>query len=209
LALLAILVTKPGGVCRDRLLALLWPETDDRHARHQLSDAIYFVRRAFGNEALVTSGPSLQIDPTLIHSDVATFEAAVREKRFLEATAIWTGPFLDGFHAGCGSPFEEWLDGERNRYAGLLADTLEGVAREAEASGDVAEARRWWERLELHDPLSGHAVEGAMRVLTLSGDPALALRRYQAHEARLRDQLDMGPSAQLRDLADRIRRGLF
>jgi DNA-binding SARP family transcriptional activator len=44
IALLAILASSPGGsIGRDRVLGILWPERDERSARHLLADSLYIL----------------------------------------------------------------------------------------------------------------------------------------------------------------------
>ncbi len=48
-------IATPGGFHRrDTLLALLWPELDHEHARRSLRQALYVIRRAVTNGALVS-----------------------------------------------------------------------------------------------------------------------------------------------------------
>src|SRR6266480_4138024 len=47
----------PGGLHRrDTLLALFWPELDETHARAALSQALYVLRNALGDQGIVTRG---------------------------------------------------------------------------------------------------------------------------------------------------------
>ena len=57
LALLT-LVASAGetGQSRDRLIALLWPDSDTREARHHLSHSLYVLRVALGEDTLRTAG---------------------------------------------------------------------------------------------------------------------------------------------------------
>ena len=51
LALLALLA--PGRpLSRDKVLALLWPESDTERGRRLLSDTLYLLRGAFGEDVL-------------------------------------------------------------------------------------------------------------------------------------------------------------
>ena len=61
-ALLAYLaLTTPRGPHRrDTLLALFWPEQDTDHARNALSQAVHFLRRSLGAEALIEIGSTFQ-----------------------------------------------------------------------------------------------------------------------------------------------------
>ena len=56
LGLLALLALAPGNVSsRDRLMALLWPESDAERARGLLNQAVYQLRKFLGEDAIVSS----------------------------------------------------------------------------------------------------------------------------------------------------------
>ena len=56
LALLSLLGSATrAGRSRDMLIALLWPDAEERRARALLSDALYLIRRDLGSEAVVES----------------------------------------------------------------------------------------------------------------------------------------------------------
>ena len=75
LALLAVLALARGRpVSRDRLTALLWPESTTDRARHGLSDALYILRGALGADAIRSAGDELVLNPELVESDVGRFE---------------------------------------------------------------------------------------------------------------------------------------
>ena len=60
LALLAILAAAGDtGVSRDKLLALLWPESDADSARHALSQLLFLVRRDLQNVPFVVGTAEL------------------------------------------------------------------------------------------------------------------------------------------------------
>lgn len=64
-ALLAYLaLAHPRGPHRrDTLLPLFWPEQDTEHARNALSQAVHFLRRSLGSEAVVGSdGDGLRLE---------------------------------------------------------------------------------------------------------------------------------------------------
>ena len=120
LALLALLAAAgEHGLTRDRMLGLLWPETDDDRARRGLNQALYALRQEVGTDEVFLGTRDVRLNPDLIISDVTTFTQAVPGGRLDQAVAVYIGPFLDGFHISDAPEFERWLEEER---AGLARD---------------------------------------------------------------------------------------
>jgi len=81
-ALLALIASAPGGaITRDRLLGLLWPDRDERMARHLLADSLYVLRRTLGDSAIVATADSVRLSPDLVWTDVAEFRRALDDER--------------------------------------------------------------------------------------------------------------------------------
>ncbi len=77
-AVLAVLaVCGELGCTRDRLVALLWPESDEARARQGLRDALYAIRRALEPGAVPSDGRPLRLDPAVMGSDVLSFTRAL------------------------------------------------------------------------------------------------------------------------------------
>ena len=71
LALLCyLLLARPRGLhARDALIALLWPELDDRRGRQALRNALHGIRRALGPLAILSVGEGLVgVDPAQAES---------------------------------------------------------------------------------------------------------------------------------------------
>ena len=117
-AVLAVLaVSGDLGCTRERLLALLWPESDEPSARHGLRDALHVIRRTLGAGAVPATGRLLRLDPAVVSSDVLLFSQALASGRPADAVRLYAGPLLDGFHVDDAVELERWLDGERARLA--------------------------------------------------------------------------------------------
>jgi DNA-binding SARP family transcriptional activator/predicted negative regulator of RcsB-dependent stress response len=205
LALLAILAAAPQGVTRDKLVGCLWPDTDEDTARRLLSNALYILRREMGEESVQTAGDTVLLNPEIVRSDVGAFQEALAAGNLEEAAASYAGPLLDGFYAGAGSAFEEWLDAERRRLALLYGEALESLADRAEAADNHARAAGWWQRLVAHDPYNSRAVLRLMQALAAAGDRANALKALAEHERLLRDELGLKPAPDVLDLARKLR----
>jgi TolB-like protein/DNA-binding SARP family transcriptional activator/tetratricopeptide (TPR) repeat protein len=206
LALLAVLALSGGRpLSRDKLLALLWPELDTDRARRSLSDTIYLLRGAFGDEVVTTSGDDLRLDSSRVASDVAEFERLLDEGRPEAAVRVYAGPFLDGFHLTESVEFEAWADRERSRLAERHASALEALAESAESAGDWGRAVSWWRRRAAAEPGNGRIALRLMRALDAAGDRAGALQHARVHERLLREEFGAPPHADVLRLAEELR----
>src|SRR5215213_1673903 len=206
LALLARLACPAGlGLSREKLIGLLWPESDTERARNLLNVSVYELRKALGEDALLSGGDELRLNPDAVGSDVADFEAAIERCDHEAAVALYRGPLLDGFFVDDAPEFERWVDGERARLAGAYGRALEALAEAAERRRDFRGAAGWWERRAEHDPYDSRVALSLMRALDASGNPAGALQRATVHERLLQQELGLLAVPAVRALAERMR----
>jgi DNA-binding SARP family transcriptional activator len=204
LALLAIVASAgPMGVSRDRVLAWLWADSDDDRARHALAQLTYAMHRSAAGP-LLSADTELRLAPQ-VTSDVGDFLAATTQGRHDEAIALYTGPFLDGFHLPGASEFEHWLDAERDRLRRLAAQALEKAAREAQRVGHLSASADHWRRLVELDPLDPRSAAEYLEALLRSGRRTDALQFAQHYEARVQDELGSPPDRGVREVIGRVR----
>jgi TolB-like protein/DNA-binding SARP family transcriptional activator len=206
LAVLALLAASPAGrVSRDKIVAYLWPDADAEHGRHQLVDAIYALRRALGRTAVLSMGDELRLNPAVIRSDVDEMSQACARCDWARAVQVYRGTFLDGFLVPAAAEFEHWVDAERERWGRIYARALEALAAERERAADLTGAADCWRSLSAHDPYSSRVALALLRVLERAGNPGGAVQHALAHEALLREALDMPPDPEVLALASRLR----
>ncbi len=206
LALLALLATaRNGGTSREKLIAYLWAETEAERGRHLLSNSLYVLRQALGEEAILGTGEGVRLNPERIRCDVREFEEAIEREDFERAVALYAGPFLDGFFLADTPEFERWVDAEREQYARSYAAALERLAEDREAEGDFRIAAEWWRRLAAHDRYCSRVVLRLMQALETAGDRAAALQHAQAHTALLHEEFGAAPDPEILALAERLR----
>ncbi len=206
LALLALLAAIPrGGLTRDKLIAYLWPERNTERARHALSDSVYRINKAIGQEAVVAVGDELRLDPERLPSDLAAFREAFDAEDWERAVDAYAGPFLDGFHLPRAPEFERWVDGERDRLARRYASALEALAEERAAAGDLTGAVAAWRRRAAHDRYDSRVSLRLMEALEAAGNRAGALQHARIHAQLLEEEFGTGPDPQVLALADRLR----
>jgi len=207
LALLAVLAGHAErGIAREKLVAYLWPDSDEERGRNSLKQATFGLRRTLGDHWIAVSGTTLRLDPALVSADIIDFQAALQVGAAAAAVALYRGPFLDGFYLDDRPELERWVDGERQRLANVHLDSLTRLAQRAEAAGDTTAAISWWRRSADADPLATKPSLGLIRILAAAGDTAAALEHGRSYAAALRAELDIDPDPSVTTLLKRLRR---
>lgn len=209
LALLACLVVGPRGFRRrDSLLALLWPELDQEHARAALNQAIRFLRRELGDagSAIISRGADeIGVAPDGLWCDAVEFHDLMENSRYSEALELYRGDLLEGFFGEPGAGFQDWLSRERE----LLRASASRAARELAAAHErderytpaVASARRAVELAEADE----RTVRELLLLLDRMGDRAGAMQAYDAFAARLAREYEVEPAPETRAVIEGIR----
>ncbi len=197
MALLALIASAPGGaITRDRLLGLLWPDRDERTARHLLADSLYVLRRTLGHAAIVATADSVRLSPDLVSTDVAEFRRALDDKRWSDAVALYQGDFLDGFYVRNAVDFDQWAGSERARLNALAARAASAQVNALESEGRIAEAVVAAERALELAPYDEAIFRDLIRSLILSENRTRAAAAARAFIERLARDLGGSPSAE-------------
>jgi len=205
LALLAILaIEHPRPVSRDELVAYLWPESGSEDGRHQLRDALYVLRSALGDDAVLSAGDELRLNPDRLTCDVWDFEAALMND-LAAAVSVYRGPLLTGFYLPDADELERWTDSKRAQLARRYVQALEQVAEREMQGGDPVRAVEWWASLASEDPYNSRIALRYMQALEAAGDRAGALRHASVHSELLRTELGAVPEKEIEALAKRLR----
>ncbi|HXV17564.1 MAG TPA: BTAD domain-containing putative transcriptional regulator, partial [Gemmatimonadaceae bacterium] len=205
-ALLALLaLADERGVSRDKILGCLWPESDTEHARSRLNVAVYSLRKALGETAIISEAEGLRINSAVIGSDVADFEAALERDDAETAIAIYSGPLLDGFFIADAPEFERWVERERDRLGRSYCEALEKLAEQSEREGHFDRSAEWWKLRAAYDPYDSRVALRLMHALDASGNTAAALQKALMHEKRLNEDFGVEPSAELKNATANLR----
>lgn len=205
LALLAVIAAGgPDGVSRERVLGILWPESSTDRARHALSQTIYNLKGELDAEPLVGS-PEMRLNSEVITTDVGEFLAAVKKKDWQAASALYEGPFLDGFYLAEAEGFERWAEEKRSDFGVDAIRSVNMVARDHQMAGRMSEALNERRRLTRLDPLSGIYATAYMELLVLMGDTPGALAHARVYSDLLRRDLDAEPDASFQRAVSQIR----
>jgi len=208
IALLAYLcIAQPRGYHRrDTLLGLFWPDSDQEHARTSLRKSLHILRRALGEDAILSRGDEeVAVDFQRVSCDVASFEELVGGNQFQDALQRYGGDLLTGFFVDDAPEFEQWLNAERSRLRSVAARAAYRGAAQLEKSGDypgaVSLARRSFQLADTDE----HTLRKLIALEFKAGDRAAAIETYEAFARALAAEYQTEPAAETRSLIKQIR----
>lgn len=213
-----MLVARRGEfVSRDVLAESLWPRRLPADPAANLRVLVTRARRALGDPSLIVTSPGGYSFSTDQHCvvDAEVFSSGVRSARTQLAAGRPDAALRElraALEAWGGEPlaedaYDDWAQEYRRGLAQAHHQALEDAAEAALAVGDGPAAVAFAERAAAQEPLREATHVILARALAASGDSVRALRCLDAFAARLGDELGLEPSAELRELANRIVRG--
>lgn len=196
-----------AGESRERMMALLWSESDSRRAGYSLRQAIKEV-----NDALLESGftgfnpgkQTLTLDRSLVVNDVDAVmhgAAATQVHPRLLDTQRLADTLLIGLEA-VDPAFQVWVRARRHVLHERLTMTLENALPTDPATGNGAETAQALLNL---DPTHEVGCRHLMRVRVARGQIGAALQTYKALWDVLDEEYDVEPSKETQELVVQIK----
>ncbi len=205
LALLIYLACSPARTAsREHLINLLWADVGPERGLRTLRQTILQLRRALGEEAIISTGRDLSLTLAL-QFDRDDFLIAVAERKAEKAVPIYKGPFLTDFGIPGGAEFEHWADRERDRLHSAYVRSAESLIRSdldhAQHDRAIAEARR----LRDFEPDRESGWRLLLEALASSGDDVAAVVEAEALERFLTSE-DREPESLTRSAINRAKK---
>jgi predicted ATPase/DNA-binding SARP family transcriptional activator len=218
--LLAYLALYPQRVHRrEALIDRFWPEDEPDAARHNLRNAISWLRRQLEPPGVPTAAvlqadrESIALNPAVVDSDVRAMDAALRQAEratlpsergaaLRQVVTISQAELLTGYD-------EEWVVQERGWRSELFFQSLDRLLGLLQEMGNLPAALEYACRGVAADPLREESHRELMRLYAATGQRDAALRQFRDLEALLRGELDAEPSVETRTLAEEIGRGVW
>jgi DNA-binding SARP family transcriptional activator len=192
---------------RDRLVGMLWAESDQASARTNLRKALHQIRDAIGKEALVSRGDEeVGLATGSVWCDVAEFESAFQKGHLSHALELYDrGPMLDAFNLPNAHAFDAWVSETRSRLADIAAAASWRMAEHFQGNQQYTEAGRWARKTVVFRPDDERQLRNALVLLDQNGDRAGAIAVYKTFCAWLKRELDVEPSRETQQLVERIK----
>lgn len=209
-ALLTCLVLAPSGTYtrRDRLAGLLWPETDQQHARGALRKAVHLVRSVLGDEAIMGRGDEeLAIGANALWCDAAELPRVIERGLLARAIDMYVGDLLPGFYLPDCDAFDEWLADQRTSLREATVAACWALAQHLESQNDKTLATKYARQVTRLDKSNERLLRRSLQMLDRLGDRAGALAVYDEFARRLRKDLDADPSPESARMAEALRAG--
>jgi TolB-like protein len=201
-ALLAYLAVENGRPhARERLAGMLWGETGDERARHNLRQALSAIRRSCG-PLIVSQGDLLELDQTCCSADVIDFDRLARADtpdELLRCLDLYRGDLVEDLDPR--EPvYDEWLNLARARLRKVACQAVDNLVRALAAENRNEEAIEALERRLSMDPCCEAAHRQLMGLLARVGRRSEALRQYQSCAELLERELGAEPDSETKDL---------
>jgi predicted ATPase/DNA-binding SARP family transcriptional activator/TolA-binding protein len=221
-ALLVYLITHADPIPRDKLIDLLWQNSDPKQANNNFRSSLSRLRRVVGDYLNVTRR-AVGFDFNQPHNfDAARFEAMLGPlmpltdqpdrvdeavmPQLAAAMELYQGDFLAGFRVrGESAEFDSWRLLLQERLHTLASSALQQLASYALYSGEWTNGIQYTAKLIRLDPLNEIAHQLKMRLHVRNRDRSAALKQYATCRQVLAEELGVEPLPATRQLAERLR----
>ncbi len=218
IALLVYLAVEDGEHPRDRLVELLWPDTDPEKSRSSLRRTLSTLRTALGGKwvnadrallSLDRKGVRVDLDEfTRLSDDLHGHDAHATCPRCLpdmrRAAGLYRGDFLGGFSLRDAPEFESWARTQGEHMRRRADRVLQRLSAAEAAGGDYSAAIETTTRRIALDPLHEDAYRGAMLLHAWSGNRSGAVEVYRRLVATLDTELGVSPLEETTELYEAI-----
>lgn len=201
-----LLMDHPAGLTKDRMVASLFPESDEGDTDGLFHSTLYRCRKALGKDAILWEDDVYHIHDIASWSyDVVQFEALVKEARgigdtkaeqlYRGALQLYEGDYLEGWPS-------EWCEPTRLRMTHLYMKAVLGVARSCEDRGWPEKALEFYRLAITKDYYSEPGHRGVADSLLALGDRLGAVRHYLELVDRLKQDVPPEERSEMPALVD-------
>ena len=219
LALLIYVIFSPDcSMSREKIMTMLWGESDEKAARYNLRHNLWKIRRVMRNNALndavlwsdnylvrFTNLECIQVDAfelIEIH-EMGKAGGWELEKHQIDKLLIsYKENFFDHFYLSDCEAFNDWLYYQKEAFQKIYIESLTEIAAVHEKRNALDVAIELYKELTGFMPYDDAVHKHLISNLMASGDYINAIHYYELHKKRLRVDLNMSPSKSLQDMIE-------
>lgn len=195
--LLAYVAAGESQVPEERVLDLFW-EGDPTRARQSLSNALYAIRKALGEDYITRAQGCLMMNPGVMWHDLKELEKAYGEDALARVVRLYRGPYLDACYM-------DWASERRRSVQQMAVNALSRLLEESHEAGRVQQVQDYAQTLLTIDGCRQDAHLRLMQSYLAQGQPEQAIRQYEVCQKTLARELDMEPSLAIFEAYQRAR----
>lgn len=215
-ALVALLIQSRNGMRRERVMAYLWPDSNEDAAKYNLRYNFWQLKKMIGQDAAGNSFLRIDKDYCSIDSryrfqcdilDVLNFNPSQEtDVELLEKfRSIYGGEFFEGsYFNGC-ADFNELILSQRNNLENGRVKLLKRLAQLYEEASDYAACLEVLTEILTLEPYDEPTALKAMAVYTACGNRGAAIRYYKSFRSKLICNLGIQPSEELEQKYNEIK----
>ena len=195
---------------REKLIELLWPESDSERSGRNFANVLYRLQQVVGKAWIVAEGSALRLAPTPdLVVDLWRFDQlykGVEDDALQEAITLYAGDLFTTTANLLPDQHDDWLLPLQTHYHECFLNALQRLGQRHEQAQRWDDAQQCYQRLRRSDPLHEDAYAGLMRVYARLGRLTDVTACYRELEALLQQELAAAPSSTLRALLTTLTR---
>ncbi len=197
---------------RDDIFKIFWPHLPVREATNVFHVTKRKISEILGTNLTIYGGGFYRVAPTIdLHYDVVKFQEAVQnaavsneetaEELYQIAVDLYREDFLSDVD-------REWVKRRRDEMQKTYTEALVGLARIREKHDDWKLALGFYLRAWRVAPTREDVARSIMKIYDVLGQPERALEIYHQLGFALKNELDVTPDPQTRELMEQIQKKL-
>ncbi len=206
-----LLLSHPEGLTKEAAGEILWPESSPVQLKLQFKNAIYRLRHALEQDAILLDGIRYSFNHSLDYEyDVETFREKIIQAQaateiqnqialLKEAAALYKGDFLPGMD-------DTWVWPERSQLHQTYQAAVLKLAELCLESHEFDDGLSYCQKLLTRDPCLEEAHRMVMRIHASMGSKAEIVRQFERCKQHLARELNVPPSPQTTDLFESLTR---
>ncbi len=175
------------NITREEAINILWIDCEEVLAKKNLRDALYKIRKIFGENIFLSTKKSIiSINTDMIDLDIDNINQN-------NITELYKGDFLSNLSIKDGFEFENWMLSKREEYKNLYIKKINILLNEMVSIRNFSMVQAYSDILISNDPYNEKIYREIMKIYALNGDYNKAIKLYSDLCRILKQDLSIEP----------------